>query len=144
MEANPFQPPSTSLANPVAPTVSPDRRSRWALIRWLPLAYCGCLTVACLLFGVLQITHLGFLLLFDPAGRGRTGWANELVVALAFPVAFGLAALGVRTVRAWYRCRWRPALVLTLVFFVLAALADAARDHLMPIRLAPAVAPRQR
>lgn len=144
MEVNPDEAPVASLANPNGPAVSAVQRSWWASLRWLPLAFCALVTLNCLLYGALQLFLLAQLLIFQREPI-TPHWSDELTVGLAFPLALGLTALGIRTVQHWYRCHWKPAVRTTLIFFVLTILGDSAFRSFMPIRSAPPVIqPRNR
>ena len=136
---NPYAPPTTPLANPGQAGVSAGRRSPWAVLRWLPIAYCGFLTLGCLALGGFQVYLLSLLLGGRPLrvpDRREDLW----VVALAFPVAFTLAGLGIRSVQHWYRCRWRPAIWVSLVFLLLTFLGSEVLNHFGPFRLVPRAA----
>lgn len=118
MERNPFEPPTTPLANPTGLAVSPIRRSRWSLLRWLPIVYCGFFAFFCLVECGFELLKLSDLL----AGRYWLQTVREMnpyYSTLAVVGWLGLMALGVRTLLCWYQCRWRSALWLTLIFFFL-------------------------
>ena len=120
---NPYQPPEAPIELPTDPAGEPIPRSRWTWLRWIPLLYSGCLTVASFGFAVMSVVLLAVWVARNGYQRGIIPMQIK-ILPIRLPVAVGMTDLGMRTTQAWYHYQWRRAIGLTLVYFSLAVVCD--------------------
>ena len=120
---NPYRAPEAEIDLPTEPDEVPISRSRWTWLRWIPLLYSSCLTVASFGFVVGSLVLLAVWVSRNGLQRGIVPMQIK-VLPISLPVAVGMTDLGMRTTQAWYHYQWRRAIGLTLVYFSLAVICD--------------------
>ena len=116
-QPDPYDAPRAPLIARAEPSPAAGR-SRWMLLRWVPILLC--LLVAGL--GLVGATRIGWLLLFRRSEWiGGSTFAGPVVmggvVAIVFLLMVGLA--GYLTAGSWYFGRWRAAVVASTGFALL-------------------------
>ena len=106
---DPYAAPAAPLLNPGAAPVSAGRRSRWAVLRWVPLVYCA---ICGVMFAAMTLVELGMLVYFCGINGYRLTATDlpRIWILIVLPVQWGIVALSYRVVRSWYRSRFRRAL----------------------------------
>lgn len=114
---NPYKAPAESSAGVGAPA---PHRSYWAPLRFLPVVYFGIFAVLLPLGPILGLVILLSILVRE---RPPTLTLGSSLRLFAPPVGCTLlGGFGFVIAHAWYRCRWRRAVLLTVVFFAVLGL----------------------
>ena len=116
-QLNPYAAPQASLVE--SPGAKPaTRRSWWALLRFIPVFYFGSFAVLGLAGTILYLGLTVWLSVVRTNSVNLNGpWMVQNLIRIP-----GMAALGIGgyfTTRAWYACRWRRAVRLSVLFFAM-------------------------
>ena len=125
---DPYAAPRAAPANPASATVSRLRRSRWTLLRLIPVVYFGLVAVMCP-FCALTMAGLILYLELMPAHPVRLVSPRLFFPALAIPGYPLLGFGGYLTARAWYDRRWRRAILASIAFINMIATGGFLFNH---------------
>ena len=116
---DPYAAPTAPLGGPTMATSLP-RRSRWSLLRYIPVVYFGSFAAIGLACAIFEVGFLGWALISHPdAVLLAPRWLVRHLIRIPGMAILGIA--GYVTMRAWYDARWWRALLLSVLFFAMIA-----------------------